>query len=133
MLFDSCSFEIAFLPTHISSFYFFLSLLADSAFARSPTLLTVSRGYVTEPQQLVLEAMLIGSRQCVENAIGYATNTFLFMRWALGLKVLLSPVNVLLSCAWFFVNCLTCCRGSNSICGRFGLAPPSIDDYLSQL
>jgi len=68
-------------------------------------------------------------RISVEQAFGHTQRYWRYNAFSKGLSIGNQAVAAYYSVATLFANCMTCLRG-NQISSRFGIAPPTLDEYL---
>ncbi|KZZ86627.1 hypothetical protein AAP_06390 [Ascosphaera apis ARSEF 7405] len=91
-----------------------------------------ARGELT-PEKREFNYRLSKKRVAVENFFSMVQNS-----WELGImrtshRVGSSPVALVFAAGAFLENCKSCIRGTNQVSVKFGVPPPSIDEYLASL
>ncbi|RPA78930.1 hypothetical protein BJ508DRAFT_198805, partial [Ascobolus immersus RN42] len=86
------------------------------------------RGLTSEEE--AANIVMSGERIVVEWAFGLVTKFWGFTAFKRAHKVNLSPVGAYYFCAVLFTNILTCVRRRNQISDKYGLKPPSLEEYL---
>jgi hypothetical protein len=89
-----------------------------------------TRGQPITRQQEATNIIMSGSRIAVEWGFGMVVNYWSLTSFKRALKIGLSPVAVYYIVASLFTNCLTCFRGGNQTSEKFGVSPPTIEEYL---
>lgn len=72
---------------------------------------------------------LSSMRIAVENCFGLMQNLWTANAWNLRLKIGAQPVGAYYLTAVLLTNCWTCIKG-NQVGGRFGISPPTLQEYL---
>lgn len=107
-----------------------LFLYGDKAYACNHLVLSPYSGAVITPEQQAFNDSLQHARLAVEWAFSWITQKFTTNHFTYNLKLGLQPVAQIWQVSVLLANCLICLRGGNQVSKRFGLCPPSIEEYL---
>ena len=109
-----------------------LYLFGDPAYCASATTMGAYRrpagGHLTHRQAL-FNSQMSSCRISVENGFAHVQNKWMRNAFHHSLRSLSSPVAAYFVTAVLLANLYTCLRG-NQISSRFGLVPPSLEEYL---
>ncbi|KZZ87293.1 hypothetical protein AAP_05817 [Ascosphaera apis ARSEF 7405] len=89
-----------------------------------------ARGELTA-QQRAFNKRLSKKRVSVENFFAMVQNSWSLSVMHTSHRLGSSPVGLVFASSAFLENCKSCLRGSNQVSRRFGMPPPSLEEYLS--
>lgn len=109
------------------------TIYGDGIYNNTDVIRRKKRGLGVTQQDLREISNLNGGRTSVENLFGDVVKDWQFIDFKRNKKVLSCPCGVgnLYKVAMLLNNFRTCCRGSQSGGGIFGLSPPSLGDYIA--
>lgn len=118
----------AFSPSNEPNFYVY----GDQAYVRRGTLYVLApfKGRVLTEEQKEFNKIMSAIRICVEWGFGKIAKLFAFVEFHHNQKLFLQPVSKYFLVCALLTNCHTCMYGSLTS-DYFGLAPPTIREYLS--
>ena len=106
-------------------------LYGDPAYPLLPQLIVPYRGANVTQDQHDFNRSMTPLRICVEWGFGEVLKTFAFLDHRKNMKLFLQPVGLLYKVAVILTNCRTCLY-KNQTAEYFQLAPPRLQEYLSQ-
>jgi hypothetical protein len=105
-------------------------LYGDPGYKTSGHIVAPIRNATPDSNEARMNAAMSSVRVSVEWAFGYVQSNWGHVSWVNGQRVLLSPVGLQYRVAVLLSNCLTCLRGGNIISDKFGVNPPTLEEYL---
>lgn len=107
-------------------------IYGEPAYGVSHTILAPYRGSHLTPQQESFNRSMSRVRVSVEWTFGKVITNFAYLDFKRGNKLLLQPIGKCYMVAALLTNCHTCLYGSQTST-FFGMDPPSLEQYLSNI
>ena len=110
-----------------------LYLYGDKAYSCNRFVLSPYIGDRLTPGEVAFNESMQEARLAVEWVFGWVNSKFTANQFRHNLKVGLQPVGQIWMVSVLLANCLTCLRGGNQVSKKFGMSPPSIEQYIAGL
>ena len=105
-------------------------VLGDSAYPNTDVMVSIYKGQNLPPASVAFNSVMCPIRTCVEWGYEKIVRFWAFLDFKKQMKIQKSAIVPMWHLAIFLTNCLTCANGGNQISKYFGLAPPSLEEYI---
>jgi hypothetical protein len=106
-------------------------LYGDPGYSSDDVICAPFKHNITEEEE-AFNTSMSSVRVSVEWSFGYLTNLFGSLDFKRVQRIWLSPVSKMYLVATILANCITCMRGHNEVSLKFGLDPPTLEQYLGR-
>jgi hypothetical protein len=105
-------------------------LYGDPGYCVSARLIAPFKGAALDQHQMEFNQRMSAVRVVVEWSFGNVLSLWAFLDFRKNLKLGLSPIGSFYKLGVFLTNCHTCLRRGNIVSSKFGLEPPTLQQYL---
>jgi len=108
-------------------------VLGDSAYPNCDVMVSIYKGRRLPPAAVAFNSVMCPIRTCVEWGYEKIVRYWAFLDFKKQMKIQKSLIIPMWHLAIFLTNCVTCARGGNQISKYFNIAPPSLEEYISNV
>jgi len=105
-------------------------IYGDGGYAVHPRLISPYQGTSLSPPQIQFNLEMSRIRVAVEWGFNHIITLFPFFEYKRHQRVLQRPLALMFRAAVLLANCHSCLRQTNQTSRKFGVLPPTIDEYL---
>ena len=105
-------------------------VLGDSAYPTNDVMISIYKGRQLPPASVAFNAVMCPIRTSVEWGYEKIVRYWAFLDFKKQMKIQRCALVPMWRLGVFLTNCLTCAKGGNQISKYFGVAPPSLEEYI---